>query len=77
MNKKCQYHYCFYCHSIRFFYGSLDTTIVNITLPNMTEYFNTTVENISWVVNGYNIAFAVLIITASRLADQFGRKRYL
>ncbi|AJA47201.1 tetracenomycin C resistance and export protein [Clostridium pasteurianum DSM 525 = ATCC 6013] len=58
-----------------FFMALLDTTIVNITLPNMTEYFNTTVENISWVVNGYNIAFAVLIITASRLADQFGRKK--
>ncbi|WP_010237396.1 DHA2 family efflux MFS transporter permease subunit [Clostridium arbusti] len=58
-----------------FFMALLDTTIVNITLPRMTEYFNTTVQNISWVVNGYNIAFAVLIITASRLADQFGRKK--
>lgn len=58
-----------------FFMALLDTTIVNITLPKMTEYFNTTVQNISWVINGYNIAFAVMIITASRLADQFGRKK--
>ena len=58
-----------------FFMALLDTTIVNVTLPKMTNYFNTTMNHISWVVNGYNLAFAVLIITASRLADQFGRKK--
>ncbi len=58
-----------------FFMALLDTTIVNIALPHMTQYFNSNVEKITWVVNGYNIAFAVFIITASRIADQFGRKK--
>ena len=58
-----------------FFMALLDTTIVNITLPAMTKYFNTTMNHISWVVNAYNLAFAAMIITASRLADQFGRKK--
>jgi EmrB/QacA subfamily drug resistance transporter len=58
-----------------FFMALLDTTIVNISLPKMAAYFNTNVQQISWVVNSYNIAFIVLMITASRLADQFGRKR--
>lgn len=58
-----------------FFMALLDTTIVNITLPKMTDYFHTTVQQITWIVNGYNLAFAVLLITASRLADQFGRKK--
>ncbi len=58
-----------------FFMALLDTTIVNVTLPKMTEHFNTTMNHISWVVNGYNLAFAVLIITASSLADRFGRKK--
>lgn len=58
-----------------FFIALLDTTIVNITLPKMTQYFGTTMSHISWVVNGYNLAFAAMIITASRLADQFGRKK--
>jgi EmrB/QacA subfamily drug resistance transporter len=31
--------------------------------------------HISWVVNAYNLAFAVIILTASRLSDQFGRKK--
>lgn len=58
-----------------FFMALLDTTIVNISLPKMTEYYNTTQKDVSWVVNGYNLAFAVFIITASRIADQFGRKK--
>jgi EmrB/QacA subfamily drug resistance transporter len=53
----------------------LDTTIVNITLPKMTEFYDTDMQTISWVLNAYNLAFAVLLITASRLADQFGRKK--
>lgn len=58
-----------------FFIALLDTTIVNITLPKMTESFHTDIKTISWVLNGYNLAFAVFLITASRLADQFGRKK--
>lgn len=58
-----------------FFMALLDTTIINIALPEMTRHFGGTVSQISWVMNGYNLAFAVFILTASRLADQFGRKK--
>lgn len=58
-----------------YFMALLDTTIVNVTLPEMTRHFNTTMDNMSWTINGYNLAFAVFLITASRIADQFGRKR--
>nr|WP_237179269.1 MFS transporter [Paenibacillus sp. MMS18-CY102] len=58
-----------------YFIALLDTTIVNIALPKTAEYFNRDVSDISWVMNGYNIAFAVLMLTASRIADQFGRKK--
>ncbi|WP_438435043.1 MFS transporter [Gorillibacterium sp. sgz500922] len=58
-----------------FFMALLDSTIVNIALPEMTRSFSGSVGQISWVVNGYNLAFAVSILTAARLADQFGRKR--
>jgi drug resistance transporter, EmrB/QacA subfamily len=58
-----------------FFMAQLDTTIVNITIPRITAYFHTDANITSWVINGYNLAFAVFLITASRLADQFGRKR--
>ncbi|MNS22322.1 Multidrug resistance protein stp [compost metagenome] len=58
-----------------YFMALLDTTIINIALPEMTRHFGGTVSEISWVMNGYNLAFAALILTASRLADQFGRKK--
>jgi EmrB/QacA subfamily drug resistance transporter len=65
----------FFSIIIGFFMVMLDSTIVNITLPVMIRFFNTDLETISWVVNGYNLAFAVLLLTGSRLADQFGRKK--
>jgi EmrB/QacA subfamily drug resistance transporter len=58
-----------------FFMALLDATIVNVALPDMTRSFHSGMDHMSWVVNGYNLAFAVCLITASRLADQFGRKR--
>lgn len=60
---------------LAFFLAILDSTIVNITLPRITEYFRTDIKTISWVVNGFALAFAVPLISASRLADQFGRRR--
>lgn len=74
MNKKNQI-ISFIAIILGFFMALLDTTVVNITLPKMTEYFNTTMDHISWVVNAYNLATAVILVTASRLADQFGRKK--
>lgn len=74
MNKKNQI-ISFIAIILGFFMALLDTTVVNITLPKMTEYFNTTMDHISWVVNSYNLATAVILVTASRLADQFGRKK--
>lgn len=74
MNKKHQ-NISFIAIILGFFMALLDTTVVNITLPKMTEYFNTTMDHISWVVNAYNLASAVILITASRLSDQFGRKK--
>lgn len=58
-----------------FFMALLDSTIVNVALPDMTQSFHSEMDHMSWVVNGYNLAFAVCLITASRLADQFGRKK--
>jgi EmrB/QacA subfamily drug resistance transporter len=58
-----------------FFMALLDSTIVTVSLPKIAEYFSASIETITWVINGYNLAFAVLLVTASRLADQFGRKK--
>ncbi len=53
----------------------LDSTIVNVSLPNMARYFNTTTTGISWVSTAYLIAFSSLLINFSKIADIFGRKK--
>ena len=35
---------------------------------------NTDVATVTWVINAYNIVFAVLLVSMGRLADQFGRQ---
>lgn len=60
---------------IGFFMALLDATIVNVALPEISRHFGGNVGKISWIMNGYNLAFAVFILTGSRLADQFGRKK--
>jgi EmrB/QacA subfamily drug resistance transporter len=54
----------------------LDVSIVNITIPTLQDEFSTDVATVTWVINAYNIMFAVLLVSMGRLADQFGRKRF-
>lgn len=75
MSVRTQRAFAFTAIILGFFMALLDTTIINIALPEMTRHFGGTVSQISWVMNGYNLAFAVFILIASRLADQFGRKK--
>lgn len=53
----------------------IDVGIVNVTVPELQDDLSTDLATVTWVINAYNIAFAVLLVTAGRLADQFGRKR--
>ena len=54
----------------------LDVAIVNIAIPELQEDLSTDVATVTWVINAYNIVFAVLLVSMGRLADQFGRKRF-
>ncbi|MED1599266.1 MULTISPECIES: DHA2 family efflux MFS transporter permease subunit [Bacillus] len=58
-----------------FFMAILDSNIVNIALPGMAKTFHTSIDAISWIANGYNVAFVTCLLMAARLADQFGRKK--
>ncbi|MFC4032599.1 MFS transporter [Streptomyces polygonati] len=58
-----------------FFAVILDTTIVNVALPAVGASFHAGVTNLQWVVNGYNIVFAALLLTCGALADRRGAKR--
>jgi DHA2 family multidrug resistance protein len=54
----------------------LDTSIVNVALPNMMGNLGATVDEIAWVVTSYIIANVIVIPMTSWLAARFGRRRY-
>ena len=58
------------------FMALIDITIVNITIPTLGRELDAPVDTVSWVLNAYNIVFAVVLVSMGRLADQFGRKRF-
>jgi EmrB/QacA subfamily drug resistance transporter len=58
-----------------FFMILLDTTIVNIAIPDMIDRLHASLDQILWVLNAYILVYAVLLITAGRLGDLFGAKR--
>jgi EmrB/QacA subfamily drug resistance transporter len=57
-----------------FFMILLDTTIVNVAVPSMLAGLDASLDAVLWVVNGYVLAYAVLLITGGRLGDMFGPK---
>lgn len=58
------------------FLAFLDVTIVNVAFPSMRRSFEGAgLAELSWVLNGYNVAFAALLLPAGRLADSLGRRR--
>ncbi|HVM51743.1 MAG TPA: DHA2 family efflux MFS transporter permease subunit [Acidimicrobiales bacterium] len=61
--------------SIAVFLVAMDVTIVNIAFPQILADFDTDRAGLSWVLSGYNIAFAACLLTSGRLADRFGRRR--
>ena len=58
-----------------FFMVQLDLTIVNIAIPSILSDLHAGIDQVVWVVNAYTLAYAVLLITASRLGDRLGRRR--
>jgi EmrB/QacA subfamily drug resistance transporter len=53
---------------------NLDTTIVNVALPDLGKQLHATTRDLQWVVDGYNLAFAALVLTAGSIGDRFGRR---
>jgi EmrB/QacA subfamily drug resistance transporter len=61
--------------TLGYFMILLDTSIVNVAIPAMEHGLHATFDQILWVVNGYILVFAVLLITGGRLGDMFGPRR--
>src|SRR5664279_5606674 len=62
--------------SLAVFMSSLDLFIVNLAFPYIgKEYSGTSLSGLSWVLNGYTIVFAAVLVPAGRWADRVGRRR--
>jgi EmrB/QacA subfamily drug resistance transporter len=53
----------------------LDNTIVNVALPTIARDLQIGISELEWVVNGYALTFAVIMLTGGKLADMLGRRR--
>ena len=53
---------------------NLNTTIVNIALPTLSRDLDATTRDLLRIVDGYNLAFAALVLAAGSMSDKFGRR---
>jgi EmrB/QacA subfamily drug resistance transporter len=63
--------------AVAVFMSFLDVTIVNIAFPDIRASFpDSSLSELSWILNAYTIVFAAALVPAGRLADRFGRRRF-
>jgi EmrB/QacA subfamily drug resistance transporter len=56
---------------------NLDTTIVNVALPTLNVHLGAGTSSLQWVVDGYNLAFAALVLAGGNVGDRYGRRETL
>jgi EmrB/QacA subfamily drug resistance transporter len=54
---------------------TLDLSALNVAVPAMQRSFHSDISTMQWALNGYALAFGVLMVTGGRLADLLGRRR--
>lgn len=53
----------------------LDATVVNVALPSIRADLDFSLDNLTWVVTAYSLAFGGLLLFGGRTGDLFGRRR--
>ena len=61
--------------SLGLFMIMLDNTVVNVALPSIQQSLGLSLSELEWVVAGYALTFAALMLTGGKLADLLGRRR--
>src|SRR5919106_4635802 len=57
------------------FMAMLDNTVVNVALPTISRELGAGVSGLQWIIDGYVLAFASLLLTGGIVGDRFGRRR--
>ena len=53
----------------------LDATVVNVALPHIGDDLDASVSSLQWVLTGYLLALASLILLGGALGDRYGRRK--
>lgn len=53
----------------------IDNTIVNVALPSIARDFHTSISGLKWVVDGYTLVLASLLMLSGSMADRIGRRK--
>jgi EmrB/QacA subfamily drug resistance transporter len=53
----------------------LDNTVVNVALPTISRELGAGVSELQWIVDGYVLVFASLLLTGGIVGDRYGRKK--
>ena len=60
--------------SVGMILANLDLFVVNVALPNIAlDFANPSLERLSWILNGYTIAYAALLVFFGRLSERYPR----
>ena len=60
--------------SLGLFMIMLDNTVVNVALPAIQKELGTGLSELQWIVTGYALTFAALMLIGGKLADAYGRR---
>lgn len=52
----------------------LDNTVVNVALPSIQEDLGADLSELQWIVTGYALTFAALMLVGGKVADAYGRR---
>ncbi|MDB5794715.1 MAG: transporter [Noviherbaspirillum sp.] len=63
--------------SLSMLLSSLGTSIANVGLPNLTQAFHASFQEVQWIVLAYLLAITSLIVSVGRLGDVVGRRRLM
>ena len=63
--------------SMSLFIIVLDNTIVNVAVPTIVRELHTDVSALQWVISGYSLIFASLLISFGRIGDLIGKSVFV
>ncbi|MDX6396912.1 MAG: hypothetical protein QOJ43_320, partial [Gaiellaceae bacterium] len=52
----------------------LDNTVVNVALPSIQDDLGADLSQLQWIVTGYALTFAAMMLIGGKLADAYGRR---